>query len=344
MHIAELELCAVAAGSRGAEARAVAAERGVAHVSIAGDPPLDELIHASEPDVVLNAVVGFAGLTGDARRPRGRASTWRSPTRRAWWPAASSRSPPGSAAPGGAACRLRAQRALPVPGGRDAETVALARPHRLRRAVPRPDPRRARRASPRRRRCAPDLEHGAEDHDRLRDADEQGARADRGALPLRRPLRANRGRDPSDLRRAFARPLPRRRCARAPGVSGHARADLLRAHVPGASGDAAAGARSRVRAHARVSRARTRRPFPAWRSRAPPERRGGPRRVCSTPRTRSRSRPSSPASFRFSAIPEVVERTLDASEAPAARDLADLVALDAEARAMARDLTAQLVS
>ena len=60
----ELQLCAVAAGSRGAEARAVAAERGVAHVSIAGDPPLDELIHASEPDVVLNAVVGFAGLPG----------------------------------------------------------------------------------------------------------------------------------------------------------------------------------------------------------------------------------------------------------------------------------------
>jgi 1-deoxy-D-xylulose-5-phosphate reductoisomerase len=59
----ELELCALAAGSRGAEARAIAAERGVQHVSVAGDPPFDELIRASEPDVVLNAVVGFAGLT-----------------------------------------------------------------------------------------------------------------------------------------------------------------------------------------------------------------------------------------------------------------------------------------
>jgi 1-deoxy-D-xylulose-5-phosphate reductoisomerase len=58
----ELELCAVAAGSRGPEAVAIAAERGVAHVSVAGDPPLDELVRASEPDVVLNAVVGFAGL------------------------------------------------------------------------------------------------------------------------------------------------------------------------------------------------------------------------------------------------------------------------------------------
>src|SRR5262245_60874710 len=59
----ELALCAVAAGSRDAEARAIAAERGVRYVSVAGDPPLDELIHASKPDVVLNAVVGFAGLT-----------------------------------------------------------------------------------------------------------------------------------------------------------------------------------------------------------------------------------------------------------------------------------------
>jgi 1-deoxy-D-xylulose-5-phosphate reductoisomerase len=58
----ELVLCAVAAGSRGAEAVAIASDRGVRHVSVGGDPPLDELVRASEPDVVLNAVVGFAGL------------------------------------------------------------------------------------------------------------------------------------------------------------------------------------------------------------------------------------------------------------------------------------------
>ncbi len=57
-----LELCAVAAGTRGDEALAIAAERGVGHVSIAGEPALDTLVEASEPDVVLNAVVGFAGL------------------------------------------------------------------------------------------------------------------------------------------------------------------------------------------------------------------------------------------------------------------------------------------
>ncbi len=61
-HHPELELCAVAVGRRREEAERIAAEREVAHVSVAGEPPLDELIAASEPDVVLNAVVGFAGL------------------------------------------------------------------------------------------------------------------------------------------------------------------------------------------------------------------------------------------------------------------------------------------
>jgi 1-deoxy-D-xylulose-5-phosphate reductoisomerase len=46
----------------------------------------------------------------------------------------------------------------------------------------------------------------------------------------------------------------------------------------------------------------------------------------------------------FVGIPEVVERTLSMREAPPARDLADLVAIDAEARVTALDLTAQLVS
>ena len=57
-----LELCAVAAGSRGEEVEQIARDRDVRHVSIGGSPPLDALVQASEPDVVLNAVVGFAGL------------------------------------------------------------------------------------------------------------------------------------------------------------------------------------------------------------------------------------------------------------------------------------------
>jgi 1-deoxy-D-xylulose-5-phosphate reductoisomerase len=52
----------VTAGSRADEVRAIAAKRGVHHVSIGGDPPLDDLIDVAAPDIVLNAVVGFAGL------------------------------------------------------------------------------------------------------------------------------------------------------------------------------------------------------------------------------------------------------------------------------------------
>ncbi len=54
----ELEVCALASGSN--ELDALAEERGVEHVQVGGD--LTSLLEASEPDVVLNAVVGFAGL------------------------------------------------------------------------------------------------------------------------------------------------------------------------------------------------------------------------------------------------------------------------------------------
>jgi 1-deoxy-D-xylulose-5-phosphate reductoisomerase len=58
----DLELCALAVGSQGEEVGRLAAARGVRHISVGGDPRLDSLVDASEPDVVLNAVVGFAGL------------------------------------------------------------------------------------------------------------------------------------------------------------------------------------------------------------------------------------------------------------------------------------------
>ena len=54
----ELELCALASGSRPLEE--LAAAHGVEHTQIGGD--LTELLDASEPDLVLNAVVGFAGV------------------------------------------------------------------------------------------------------------------------------------------------------------------------------------------------------------------------------------------------------------------------------------------
>jgi len=54
----ELELCALASGS--ADLSALAAEHGVSKIQVGGD--LTELLDVSEPDVVLNAVVGFAGV------------------------------------------------------------------------------------------------------------------------------------------------------------------------------------------------------------------------------------------------------------------------------------------
>ena len=54
----DLEVCALAAGS--SELGPLAAEHGVEHVQTGGD--LTALLDAAAPDVVLNAVVGFAGL------------------------------------------------------------------------------------------------------------------------------------------------------------------------------------------------------------------------------------------------------------------------------------------
>ena len=51
---------------------------------LAGDEGVRELIVQSKPDLVLNAVVGAAGLGPDRSSPSRRASTSRSPTRRAW--------------------------------------------------------------------------------------------------------------------------------------------------------------------------------------------------------------------------------------------------------------------
>src|SRR3954463_3771606 len=54
----DLQLCAVAAGST--DVRPLAEARGIEHHQTGGD--LTDLLDAAEPDVVLNAVVGFAGI------------------------------------------------------------------------------------------------------------------------------------------------------------------------------------------------------------------------------------------------------------------------------------------
>jgi 1-deoxy-D-xylulose-5-phosphate reductoisomerase len=54
----EVELCALASGSQPLDG--LAETHGVQHVQVGGD--LTELLDSSEPDLVLNAVVGFAGV------------------------------------------------------------------------------------------------------------------------------------------------------------------------------------------------------------------------------------------------------------------------------------------
>ena len=54
----ELSVCALASGTQ--QLDDLAAELGVEHVQVGGD--VSDLLEASEPDVVLNAVVGFAGV------------------------------------------------------------------------------------------------------------------------------------------------------------------------------------------------------------------------------------------------------------------------------------------
>ncbi len=54
----ELELCGFASGS--SDLTELAAEHGVAHTQVGGD--VIELLEAAQPDVVLNAIVGFAGV------------------------------------------------------------------------------------------------------------------------------------------------------------------------------------------------------------------------------------------------------------------------------------------
>ena len=56
----ELELCALQSGSEPLDELAL--QHGVEHVQVGGDPV--PLLERSEPDVVLNAVVGFAGVRG----------------------------------------------------------------------------------------------------------------------------------------------------------------------------------------------------------------------------------------------------------------------------------------
>jgi hypothetical protein len=233
-----------------------------------------------------------------------------------------------------AARRLRALGALPMPRGPRSGVDRLARPDRVRRPVSRTEPRRARGRDRRGGARASHVEHGAEDHRRLGDPRQQGTRADRGALPLRRPLRPDRARPPSDLRRPLTRALPRRRGARAPRLSGHDGADLVCAHVSGAGRDGRASTGPGRGSDPGVCGTR---PGDVPAGRAGAARRRGrrhvPGRVQRRQRGRRRRLPGRPLAL--PRIAEVVEETLGAVDGTPARDLDELVEADGNARRLA---------
>ena len=206
-------VAAVALADPDAAARARRAELDGRQV-LAGEEGVRELIARTEPDLVLNAIVGSAGL---------------GPTIVALSEGIDlALANKESLVVGGelvtALAEATGARILPVDSEhsalfqllarRAARARSTARPDRLRRAVPRPH--RPRRRHPRGGARPPDLGDGRQDHDRLGDADEQGPRADRGPPPLRRPLRADRRRRPPAVDRPLAGRAQRRRPARPP--------------------------------------------------------------------------------------------------------------------------------
>ncbi len=120
--------------------------------------------------------------------------------------------------------------------------------------------RRARARHDRRRAQAPHLEDGTEDHDRLVDAHEQGARGDRGALAVRRRGGTHRRRDPPAEHHPLDGRVRRRLGAGADGRARHDDPDRLRARLsraPAARLSAPSRSAGRRRAHLRGAGSRT---------------------------------------------------------------------------------------
>ena len=158
-----------------------------------GDRRPDRARARSDADVVLNAVVGAAGLQAtlaalDAGRlvalankesciAGGPLVARRLARARDWCPSTPS-----------------TRRRTCVCGARTCRCASIARPDGVGRAVPRQDARTSSRRHRRRRAAPSDVEHGAEDHHRLGDVDEQGTRGSRSARPVRARFRRHRRR------------------------------------------------------------------------------------------------------------------------------------------------------
>ena len=268
--------CAVAAGSTRQELDAGSPPaRGVATSRSSGDPPLDELSRRAEPDVVLNAVVGFAGLpatltaleAGIDLALANKESLVAAGDLALGAPGAGRRAdPPG---------RQRALGAVPVPrrtSRRDAShalvLTASGGPFRGRsRATSSPTSRRSDALA------HPTWNMGPKITIDSATLMNKGLELIEAHFLFGHPVRADRGGRPPDLDRPLARSLPRRRRARSPRLPRHAGADLVRPHLSGARGDADRAARPRGGARRSSSMRPTTTRSPAWRSPARPAKR-----------------------------------------------------------------------
>ena len=124
--------------------------------------------------------------------------------------------------------------------GRDPRRDPPPHPDGVGRSVPRASRPHSLHARDAGRRAAPsDVEDGAEDHDRLGDADEQGPRGHRGALAVRRRAAPDRRRRAPPVDRPFDGRARRRVDHRAARRDRHAPAHSVRVLVSGALGGSA---------------------------------------------------------------------------------------------------------
>ena len=204
----ELELVAAASGSTPIDGLAPLTQVG-------GD--LTELLERAEPDVVLNAVVGFAGLPATLWALE-RGVDLALANKESLVAAGDARARGAGSGEEGGCCPVDSEHsaAFQCLEGRAPEQVdslvltASGGPFRGRTRDELDD------VTPEDALAHPTWSMGPKITIDSRDAREQGPRADRGALPLRPAVRPDRGRRPPDVDRARARPLPRRRGARAP--------------------------------------------------------------------------------------------------------------------------------
>ena len=316
----ELELCAAASGSTPLD------DVDAPLKQVGGD--LTELLERAEPDVVLNAVVGFAGI---------HATLWalehgvdlalanKESLVAAGELALAAQARGRRPDPAG---RQRALRALPVPRGPSARAgrTRSSSPARAARSAA------ARATSSRTSRPTQALAHptwrmGPKITIDSATLANKGLELIEAHFLFGMPYERIEVVHPADVDRAFARALPRRRGARASRLPGHARADLVRAHVSRARRDAGRAARPDV-ADARVRGAGSRDvPDARARARGGGEGRDRPGVVQRGERGRRRIVPRR-AACRSSAIAEVVADALARADGAPARDLDDLLEAD----------------